>query len=207
VDPWHDKLTRELKDRAYALGFCRVGVAPAGALIEDQARLEAWLDKGYQGSLDYMGGASVAVRVDPTHPDMLPGAKSVVALATSYQSVAEATLPADMGIARFAIRRDYHAVIQKRLGKLARWLQQQGYRVRRSVDSMPVLERAWARLAGVGFIGKNALLIVPGLGSYVFLATLITDAELRLDTPIKQGCGRCRACLERCPSGAFVQHR
>jgi epoxyqueuosine reductase len=200
------ELTEELKRRAYELGFSRAGVARAGALVEDGARLNAWLLKGYQGPLDFMN-ASADLRSDPTHPGMLAGAKSVVALATLYDSVGEAVLSVGVGVARYAIRRDYHTVIHKRLAKLARFLRERGYRVRRSCDSMPVMERAWARLAGIGFIGKNSLLIVPGVGSYSILSTLITDADLALDTPIKQGCGRCRACLDRCPTEALVEPR
>jgi epoxyqueuosine reductase len=200
------ELTEEIKRRAYELGFLRVGVARAGALVEDRARLHGWLQKGDQGPLDFMN-AAVEVRSDPTHPGMLTGAKSVLALATSYESVGEASLPVGAGVARYAIRRDYHTVIYRRLAKLGRWLKQQGYRVRRSCDSMPVLERAWARLAGIGFVGKNSLLIIPGAGSYAFLATLITDADLAPDTPIKQGCGRCRACLDHCPTKALTEPR
>lgn len=204
--PSRGELTEELKRRAYELGFSRVGVARAGALVEDRAHLNRWLLKGYQGPLDFMN-AAVDVRSDPTHPGMLAGAKSVVALATSYDSVGQAVLSVGAGVARYAIRRDYHTVIHTRLAKLGRWLTQKGNSVRRSCDSMPVLERAWARLAGVGFIGKNSLLIVPGVGSYLFLSTLITDADLALNTPIKQGCGRCRACLDGCPTQALTEPR
>jgi epoxyqueuosine reductase len=197
-------LTEEVKRRALALGFARVGIARAGPLADDARYLASWLEAGYQGTLDYMR-ESAPVRANPTHPGMLATAKSVVALATPYESVGPSVVRPKAGIAGYARRRDYHPVLYKRLGKLARVLTEKGYLVRRSVDSMPVLERAWARLSGIGFVGKNALLVIPGLGSYLFLSSLITDAELEPDTPIKSRCGRCRICLESCPTGALVE--
>jgi epoxyqueuosine reductase len=217
-------LTEELKRRASALGFGRVGVAAARPLPEEAAHLERWLQAGYQGSLAYMA-RSKEVRADPTLPGMLAGAKNVVALATPYASIGEPLLFPVAGIARYALRRDYHAVLTERLATLKAWLVERGFRARYSVDSKPVLERAWARLSGIGYIGKNSLLIVPGLGSYVLLSTLITDAELVADRPITSVressqpptespespgadlCGPCRICLEHCPTGALVEPR
>ena len=96
---------------------------------------------------------------------------------------------------------------QRRLRKLERWLRDEGHAVRHSVDSRPVFERAWAVRAGVGFVGKNSCLIVPGVGSHVFLSTLVTSAPLAPDAPIREGCGRCTACLDACPTDAFVSPR
>jgi epoxyqueuosine reductase len=110
-------------------------------------------------------------------------------------------------VARYARGRDYHNVLGKRVRKLVTWLRDRGYVARASVDTLPVLERAWAQRAGIGFIGKNCCLIVPGLGSHVLLAAVITDAVLAPDTPMAERCGSCTRCLEACPTAAFVGPR
>jgi epoxyqueuosine reductase len=110
-------------------------------------------------------------------------------------------------IARYARGRDYHAVIPKRVSKVARHLRNLGHAARQSIDTMPVLERAWAQRAGLGFIGKNACLIIPGIGSHVLLSVILTDAELEPDTPMRERCGTCNACLDACPTRAFVAER
>jgi epoxyqueuosine reductase len=164
--------------------------------------------------MDWMA-RTAPVRTDPTHPGMLPGALRVVVLAAPYAQAeppvgAEPAPPTGFPpgrVARYARGRDYHNVLGKRLRKLVRVLRVAGYRVRASVDALPVLERAWAQRAGVGFIGKNACLIVPGLGSHVFLAALVTDAPLPVDAPMKERCGSCRLCLDACPTDAFAAER
>ncbi|MCB9708717.1 MAG: tRNA epoxyqueuosine(34) reductase QueG [Myxococcales bacterium] len=199
-------LTRDLKARAMALGFQRVGVAHAEGLEREARHLRAWVAQGFHASMDYMA-RTVDVRADPTHTGMLKEARSVVVVVASFASDEGSMKPGPLKIARYARRRDYHKVLQKRLKTLARWFSQQGYPTRSSVDRLPVLERAWAQRAGVGFVGKNCCLIVPGLGSHVFLAALITAALLEPDLPMKERCGTCTACLDGCPTRAFVAPR
>jgi epoxyqueuosine reductase len=198
------QLTQSLRVLAGELGFARAGVAPAGVLGPEGERLRAWLAEGRHGSMAWME-RTADVRIDPGHPGMLPGARSVLVLAAPYARAGdEATGPAPGRVARYARGRDYHNVLGKRARKLARHLRERGHAARASVDAMPVFERAWAQRAGVGFIGKNCCLIVPGLGSHLFLACVITTAELEPDAPMKERCGSCRLCLDACPTGAFA---
>jgi epoxyqueuosine reductase len=179
-----------------------MGVARAEPLVEEGARLDAWIERGRHGEMGWMERTR-EVRKDPTHPGMLASAKSVVVLATPYARASENGAGLSVRVAKYARGRDYHNVLGKRLRRLVRGLRELGFDARASVDSMPVFERAWAARAGVGFIGKNACLIVPGLGSHVFLSTLITSAELPYDSPIRERCGECRLCLDACPTRAF----
>jgi len=194
-------LTRELKTAAHALGFARVGVAEACALDEEGEQLRAWILAGHHGEMAYMARTQ-EVRIDPQHEGMLPTARSVIAMATPY-----ATPPVKRGpgqVARYAHGRDYHNVLYRRGRKLVSFLRERGYQARLGVDSMPILERAWAVRAGLGFVGKNCCLIVPGLGSHVFLTAVVTDAELAPDAPMAPRCGSCRLCLEVCPTNALI---
>lgn len=196
-------LTAEVRARLLAAGFARVGVARAEPLTEEAARLRAWLDQGHHGTMGWMA-EHTDVRCDPAHADMLPGARSVVVVAAPY---APGAAGKTARIARYAHGRDYHERLYTRLRPLKRLLRARGFGARASVDTMPVFERAWAQRAGVGFIGKNCCLIVPGLGSHVFLATLITTAVLDADEPMRERCGTCRLCLDACPTRAFTAPR
>jgi epoxyqueuosine reductase len=197
----------ELYDRARELGFARMGVARAETLEPEGERLRAWLHEGRHGSMRWMEDTA-EVRADPRHEGMLPSARSVVVLVTPYaRPQADRVGPSPGRVARYARGRDYHNVVHKRMRKLAALLREGGHHARASVDTLPVFERAWAERAGVGFIGKNCCLIVPGLGSHVFLSCLVTSAELEPDEPMKQRCGSCRLCLDACPTDAFVGAR
>jgi len=193
----------EIKRLALELGFARVGVARAEALSEDAKRLHAWLAAGHHGQMAYMAD-NVEVRSDPRHEGMLPSACSVIVLATAYARSPALEGPHPGRMARYAQGRDYHALLYDRTRVLRRYLREHGAAVRASVDTLPVLERAWAARAGVGFVGKNACIIVPGLGSHVLLSTLVTSAELEPDEPLRERCGDCRLCLDVCPTRAFV---
>lgn len=196
----------EIKRLAHELGFARVGIARAELLSEDAKRLNAWLAAGRHGQMTYMQD-NVEVRSDPRHEGMLPSARSVIVLATAYAGSRSLEGPTPGRIARYAQGRDYHALLYDRTRPLRRYLRAHGAHVRASVDTLPVLERAWAARAGVGFVGKNACLIVPGLGSHVLLSTLVTSAELEPDEPQRERCGECRLCLDACPTRAFVATR
>lgn len=201
-----DALRDELEQRARYMGFARVGVAEVRPLAEDAEWLRRWLDLGFNGSMQYME-ETFEVRRDPRHEKMLSSARSVVVLAMPYGRAQKEAGPWPGRLASYARGRDYHNIMYKRGRRLVSFLKKKGYAARCTVDSMPAMERAWARLAGVGFIGKNCCLIVPGIGSRVFLALLLTSAQLQPDQPLKQGCGRCTLCLQRCPTGALGEER
>jgi epoxyqueuosine reductase len=199
-------LARALTERAMELGFARIGFARAEVLGVEADRLRAFLAAGRHGAMRWLADTA-DVRADPRHENMLRSARTIVVLATPYARADGDVGPSPGVIARYARGRDYHNVLGKRLKKLASILRGAGFSTRHSVDSMPVFERAWAERAGVGFIGKNCCLIVPGLGSHVLLSTLVTAAELPPSDPIKERCGSCRLCLDACPTRAFVAER
>ncbi len=199
-------LKARLSARASELGFARVGVARAEALGVEAERLRAWLAAERHGEMDYMR-ETCEVRADPTHAGMLSAARSVVVLATPYARGEPVRGPEPGRVARYAQGRDYHNVLYKRANKLAQLLRAEGHSARVGVDTLPIFERAWAQRAGLGFIGKNCCLIVPGLGSHLFLSALVTSAELPADAPMKERCGGCRLCLDACPTRAFVAER
>jgi epoxyqueuosine reductase len=199
-------LTVEVKAAAEAEGFARVGVAEAGPLGVEASQLDAWLEAGRHGQMSWMA-ETAPVRKDPTDSKMLAGAKSVLVMAAPYaRGEPYEGAPPGM-IAKYALGRDYHNVLTKRGRRVARRLENAGFQARVAVDSKPVFERAWAERAGVGFVGKNCCLIVPGVGSHVFLAVVVTTAALSPDEPIERRCGSCTACLDACPTGAFVGPR
>ena len=199
-------LTARVKALALQHGFAYVGVAKAERLERDAERLRAWLDAGHHGQMAYME-QTAAVRSDPNHPDMLPSARSVIVLATAYARAASLEGPEPGRVARYAQGRDYHALLYDRTRPIRRLLREAGATARSGVDTLPLLERAWAARAGVGFVGKNACLIVPGIGSHVLLSLIVTSAELEPDAPIKERCGECRLCLDACPTEAFTGPR
>lgn len=196
------ELTDRIKEEARAIGFARVGVAVAGPLEPEGQQLDAWLDEGRHGQMGWMA-ETAPVRKDPRHPDMLSDAKSVVVLAAPYLRSSDYVGPPPGRIAKYALGRDYHNVLTKKARRLQRLLRDAGYVARVAVDSKPVFERAWAERAGVGFVGKNCCLIVPGVGSHVFLVCIVTTAPLIGDEPMARKCGACTLCLEACPTRAF----
>jgi epoxyqueuosine reductase len=201
-----DALTAEVKALAAKLGFVRAGVARVEPLHEDAGRLRAWLAAGRHGTMKYLE-ETADVRADITHAQMLQGACSVIALATPYPRDNDEVGLEPGRIARYAHGRDYHGLLYDRTRGLKRLLREHGALARSCVDTMPVLERAWAARAGLGFIGKNAMLIIPGLGSHVLLTVIVTNASLTPDEPMQERCGACTLCLEACPTRAFVAPR
>ncbi len=167
-------------------------------------RLREWLAAGYAGEMRYIGDRLEAYE-HPSH--VLDGARSVVMLAMNYRSVEPRSQAAGEGrVARYAWSADYHDLVHERLRSLAQVLLDAAptARVRGVVDTAPLLEREFAQLAGLGWIGKNTLLLNARLGSWFFLAALLTDLELNYDDPfLGDHCGTCRACLDACPTGAF----
>lgn len=196
--------THLLKRLALDLGFTAVGVSRARRLDDEARRLEEWLNRGYHGEMHYMAN-HFEQRIDPRR--LVDGAQSVVSLLYNYHNPA---LPADPDapkISQYAYGQDYHHVVKAKLRTLLSRLQEEVGEVhgRCFVDSAPVLERDWAKHSGLGWIGKNSLLISKQRGSYFFLAELIIDLPLLPDAPIQDFCGRCTRCLDACPTDAITE--
>ena len=199
-------LVAALRTESARLGFHRVGIARPVPLDDDFQRWQRFVSQGRHGTMRWLARSPGArLRVDGS--EVLSGAQSVIVCAMSYRREVpgEAVGPAGSEIARYARGLDYHGFFRKRVRALAEWVRVQGKgtRARPLVDTAPVLERAWARLAGVGFVGKNGLVIVPGLGSYVLLGEVVTTLALPADEPMTSRCGECDLCLRACPTQAF----
>lgn len=198
-----EKLTKEIKEKAYALGFTFVGVAEAMFMEEESRRLEDWLNKGFHGRMGYME-RHFEKRVDPTK--LVEGAKSVISLMYNYYTPEKQTDQDAPKISTYAYGRDYHFVIKDKLKMLLEYIRKQAGEVhgRCFVDSAPILERDWAKRVGNGWIGKNTMLIHPKVGSYFFLAEIILDLSLEYDGPMKDYCGTCQRCIDACPTDAIA---
>lgn len=191
-----------IRAEALRLGFAFVGFAKAERMDEEGRRLEAWLNQGMHGQMGYME-RHFEKRIDPRK--LVPGARAVVSLMYNYYPEEVQQDEEAPKISRYAYGKDYHFVIKHKLKSLMQFIQEEIGEVegRVFVDSAPVMERDWARRAGVGWVGKNSLLINPKVGSYYFLAELILDLELSYDHPIKDYCGTCRRCIDACPTEAI----
>jgi epoxyqueuosine reductase len=197
---------RIVRERAKALGFFAVGVASAREdAAEDFGRYQAFIRAGMHGQMQYLARAGDARRRIDT-PAILEGARSVVCVADGYDARAGERDGVAPLIAAYARGRDYHNHMRKRLRKLAAFIRAlgPGVRARPMCDDAPVLERAWAARSGIGFIGKNGMLIVPGGGSFVLLGEVVTTLDLAPDAAIGRRCGRCTRCLDACPTRALV---
>ncbi len=199
------QLTIELKAEAKRLGFSLVGIAPATE-ADGFAQFERWLDAGFHGEMDYLQNRREARR----HPrSILDSVQSVVVLGMDYSKQAENQLPPNHGrVASYACGPDYHPYLWDLLKQLGAWLESQipNSQTRGVTDSAPLLERDFARRAGLGWFGKNTMLINKHTGSYFFLAALLTNAALAPDDVHSAShCGTCTACLDACPTDAFPQ--
>lgn len=199
-------LTAQLKQQANKIGFSLAAVCPAVAPA-NLSRFDEWLAKGYAGEMIYLPDRRDAY----SHPKyVLEGVRSIAMLAMNYRTTKPATIKSGEGrIARYAWgESDYHDLIHDRLHRLSDWFRKllPDARVRGVVDTAPLMEREFAQLAGLGWIGKNTLLLNRNSGSYFFLAALLMDFELDYDTPHDTDhCGTCTACLDACPTDAFPQ--
>lgn len=198
-----DKHTALVKEIAAQLGFQFCGISKAGFLDEEAPRLEKWLAAGKHGKMQYMEN-HFDKRLDPTV--LVPGAKSVISLLLNY--FPERTQQDDsFRVSKYAYGTDYHLVIKDKLHTMMREIQAKIGDVdgRVFVDSAPVMDKAWARKSGLGWIGKNGNLIHPKQGSFFFIAELIVDLDLVPDGPIKDFCGTCTRCTDACPTDALHQ--
>jgi epoxyqueuosine reductase len=194
--------TAIVKSEAAALGFSFCGISKAEFLEDEAPKLEAWLKRGYQGKMSYLENY-FDKRLDPRL--LVPGAKSVVSLLYNYYPEKDLAQDDRLKIAKYAYGDDYHFVVKEKLSVLIDTLRAKIGDVhgRAFVDSAPVMERAWAKRSGIGWIGKNSLLLNRDQGSFLFLAELILDLELEPDGPIKDYCGTCTACMDACPTDAI----
>ncbi|TVR75826.1 MAG: tRNA epoxyqueuosine(34) reductase QueG [Chitinophagaceae bacterium] len=198
------RLSEFIKTTAGELGFSFCGIAKSESLDEEAKNLENWLKQGYHGEMSYMENY-FDMRINPSK--LVPGAKSVISLLFNYFPP-EKQAKDKPQISKYAYGRDYHYVIKKKLKVFIDTLKAKtgDFNGRAFVDSAPVLERAWAKKSGLGWIGKNTLLINKGSGSFFFLAQIISDLEPEYDNPLnKDYCGSCTACIDACPTGAINQ--
>ena len=198
-----------VKARARELGFDLVGVAPAEPTLES-AFYPSWLERGYHGSMRYLEGRRGEMRADPR--SLMPAARSVVCVGLVYNAPEPYSTEVDSAtegwVSRYAWGEDYHAVLGERLRTLAGWIRSRygdHVRCKTCVDTSPLLERAYARRAGLGWIGKNTCLIDERLGSWVFLGEILTSLDLAPDDPAPFRCGTCRRCIDACPTDALVE--
>ena len=193
-----------IKDEAKRLGFLFCGMAKADFLEEEAPRLEAWLKQGFNGEMNYMEN-HFDKRLDPRK--LVESSKSVISLGLNYYTDSIQTDPDAPKISKYAYGIDYHTVIKEKLKALLAFINEKIGEVhgRAFVDSAPVLDKAWAKRSGLGWMGKSTNLISKQAGSFFFLAELIVDLELEYDSPsTKDHCGTCTRCIDACPTQAIV---
>ena len=195
---------RLITQKAKELGFFHIGFSKAEFLEEEAPRLEQWLSKNYQGEMSYMAN-HFDKRLDPRL--LVDDAKTVISLLFNYYTDQKQVDPEAPKISQYAYGEDYHYVMKDKLKELIAFIKAEIGEVngRGFVDSAPVMDKAWAKKAGLGWMGKNANLITREQGSFFFIADLIIDVELEADGPITDFCGTCTRCIDACPTDAIVQ--
>lgn len=200
----YSKNTSLIKQQAKQLGFDYCGISKAEFLEEEAPRLEVWLNKGMQGTMQYMENY-FDKRLDPRL--LMPGAKSVISLLLNYFPSEKQNKNSFYKISKYAYGKDYHNVIKKKLQQLAAFINDEigNVNYKMCVDSAPVMDKVWAKKSGLGWIGKNSNLINKQSGSFYFIAELIVDVELEYDSAIKDYCGTCTKCIDACPTDAITE--
>lgn len=196
----------EIKRQAYEFGFHKIGIVPATALTEEGIQLQAWLNNNFHGTMHYLA-RDPAKRADPRL--LLPSAKSVVCVALNYYRPEKHSEAESTGkVSRYAWGDDYHDVLQDKLKALRDWILTEAPEVESKicVDTAPMMDKAWAVRAGLGWLGKHTNVITREFGSWVFLGELLLSIELEYDSYIeKDHCGKCTACLDACPTNAIIE--
>jgi epoxyqueuosine reductase len=193
-----------ITNKAHELGFFHVGFSTADFLEEEAPRLQKWLDNNYHGEMAYMAN-HFDKRLDPRL--LVDDAKTVISLLFNYYTNQQQSDPEAPKISKYAFGEDYHYVIKDKLKDLIAFIQEEIGEVngRGFVDSAPVMDKAWAKKAGIGWIGKNSNLIHPKKGSFFFIADLILDLKIEADGPMKDYCGTCTRCIDACPTDAIIE--
>ena len=201
---FQDRNTKLIKDKAKELGFFFCGISKADFLKEEAPRLEKWLKEERNGKMDYMQN-HFDMRLDPRL--LVDNAKSVVSLLLNYYTDEKQEDIDAPKISQYAFGEDYHFVIKNKLKEFFSYIQEEigevGGRV--FVDSAPVMDKAWAKKSGLGWVGKHSNLVNPKKGSFFFIAELILDLELTADGPMKDYCGSCTRCIDACPTDAIIE--
>ncbi|HKP46138.1 MAG TPA: tRNA epoxyqueuosine(34) reductase QueG [Pyrinomonadaceae bacterium] len=204
--PNRSEFARLIKARAHIEGFDRVGIVRAAPLMEEESRLNEWLRRGFHGEMKWMA-RDPETRTDPRK--LFPSARSVIVVARNYYTPARHEDSSQTGkISRYAWGDDYHDVVAVRLRSLLDWIKteipQAAGKV--CVDIQPVMDKAWAVRAGLGWLGKHSNVINPELGSWIFIGELLLNLELEYDSEvIEDHCGTCTLCIEACPTQAITQ--
>ena len=198
------KTTEIIKRKAGDLGFSSCGISKIRFLKEEEKNFEDWLNNGYQGSMNYLT-KNFDKRLDPRK--LVHGSKSIISLTYNYYPPKKLVKKNNFIISKYAYGKDYHRILKKKLRKLFFFMKENIGNIegRVFVDSAPVHERAWAKLSGLGWIGKNSLLINKNMGSYFFIAEIISDLDLEYDSPVSDMCGKCTRCIDACPTDAITK--
>lgn len=195
-----------IKDKSRELGFDLCGIAPSSLLKENEEVLRDWLASGMNAGMDYMA-RNIEKRVNPEA--LFEGAKSVIVTGLNYYTEKKQGGNGVPAISIYAYGRDYHEVIMRRLDILAGYISEisEGSRNKGFVDSEPLLEKAWAMRAGIGWQGKHSLVVNSNTGSFFFLGVVLTSLDLDYDQPAEDRCGTCELCIKACPTGAINSNR
>lgn len=197
-----DRYKSFIKQKANELGFFYCGFSTAGFLTEEAPKLERWLNEGRHGKMSYMEN-HFDKRLDPTR--LVEGSNSVISLLLNYFP-AETQVEGAPKISKYAYGEDYHLVIKDKLKLLVEAMKEEigAIQGRVFVDSAPVMDKAWAKKSGLGWLGKNTNLIHPKEGSFFFIAEIISDLSFTQDPPMRDYCGTCTKCLDACPTNALA---
>jgi epoxyqueuosine reductase len=199
-------LTRSIKEQARLLGFQKLGIVRAEALAEEELRLREWLARGYHGEMQWMA-RNPEMRADPRR--LFPSARSVVVVALNYYTLERHSDQAGTGkVSRYAWGDDYHELVGSKLRQLLSWINEHvpESEGKVCVDIQPVMDKAWAARAGLGWIGKHTNLITQDYGSWVFIGELLLNIELEYESePAEDHCGSCTLCIDACPTQAITE--
>lgn len=199
-------LTRKIKNKAQEIGIDKIGIVRAEPLFTERERLLDWLSRGFHGEMAWMERDS-AKRTDPTQ--LLPEAKSVIVAAVNYFTRHEhEDLQSQGKVSRYAWGDDYHEIVKSKLAELLNWIriERPDAQGKICVDTSPMMDKAWAVRAGLGWLGKHSNVISPEIGSWFFIGEILLDIELEYEeVPVADHCGTCTACIDACPTGAIVE--